>query len=161
MLPKTPGALLTIVPQGPLLNVSFAALQNSQGRYLLEDYALHYAPAGAVLQFTAPKKRPNARTGPMLVVADPALPKLSNLDRPLPRLPGARDEAAQIARLVPASRLTMFQDGVATETRARDAVAGKAVLHFATHAIVSDDDPFAIVPRARSVDERQRRPTGS
>ena len=142
MLPKAAGALLTIVPQGPLLNVSFAALQNSQGRYLLEDYALHYAPAGAVLQFTAPKKRPNARTGPMLVVADPALPKLSNLDRPLPRLPGARDEAAQIARLVPASRLTMFQDGVATETRVRDAVAGKAVLHFATHAIVSDDDPF-------------------
>jgi CHAT domain-containing protein len=143
VLPKTPGALLTIVPQGPLLNVSFAALQNSQGRYLLEDYALHYAPAGAVLQFTAPKKRPNARTGPMLVVADPALPKLSNLDRPLPRLPGARDEAAQIARLVPASRLTMLQDGVATETRARDAMAGKAVLHFATHAIVRDDEPFA------------------
>jgi CHAT domain-containing protein len=100
-LPKTPGALLTIVPQGPLLNLSFAALQNAQGRYLLEDYALHYAPAGAVLQYTAPKKRADARTGPMLVVSDPALPKLTNLDRPLPRLPGARSEAAQIARLVP------------------------------------------------------------
>ena len=74
VLPKTRGALLTIVPQGPLLNVSFAALQNAQGRYLLEDYALHYAPAGAVLQFTAPKKRADARTGPMLLVSDPALP---------------------------------------------------------------------------------------
>jgi CHAT domain-containing protein len=142
-LPKTPGALLTIVPQGPLLNLSFAALQNAQGRYLLEDYALHYAPAGAVLQYTAPKKRADARTGPMLVVSDPALPKLTNLDRPLPRLPGARSEAAQIARLVPASRLTVLQDGDATESRARDLVADKAVLHFATHAIVSDDDPFA------------------
>jgi CHAT domain-containing protein/tetratricopeptide (TPR) repeat protein len=143
VLPKSPGALLTIVPQGPLLNVSFAALQNAQGRYLLEDYALHYAPAGAVLQFTAPKKRADARTGPMLLVADPALPKVSNLDRPLPRLPGARGEAAQIARLVPASRLTMLQDNGATEARARDAASGKAVLHFATHAIVRDDDPFA------------------
>jgi CHAT domain-containing protein/tetratricopeptide (TPR) repeat protein len=143
VLPKAPGALLTIVPQGPLLNVSFAALQNAQGRYLLEDYALHYAPAGAVLQFTAPKKRADARTGPMLLVADPALPKVSSLDRRLPRLPGARGEAAQIARLVPASRLTMLQDTSATEARARDAASGKAVLHFATHAIVRDDDPFA------------------
>ena len=156
VLPTTSGALLTIVPQGPLLNVSFAALQNAQGRYLLEDYALHYAPAGAVLQFTAPKKRADARTGPMLVVADPALPKLTTLDRPLPRLPGARGEASAIARLVTADRLTMLQDGVATESRARDAMAGKAVIHFATHAIVSDDDPFAIVPRARTVSERQR-----
>jgi len=142
-LPKTPGALLTIVPQGPLLNLSFAALQNAQGRYLLEDYALHYAPAGAVLQYTAPKKRADARTGPMLVVSDPALPKVTNLDRALPRLPGARSEAAQIARLVPASRLTVLQDSAATESRARDLVSNQAVLHFATHAIVSDDDPFA------------------
>ena len=142
-LPNAPGALLTIVPQGPLLNVSFAALQNAQGRYLLEDYALHYAPAGAVLQFTSSKRRVDARTGPMLLVADPAMPKLTSLDRPLPRLPGARDEVTQIARLVPASRLTVLQDSAATEARARDAMSGKAVLHFATHAIVRDDDPFA------------------
>jgi CHAT domain-containing protein len=142
-LPKTPGALLTIVPQGPLLNLSFAALQNAQGRYLLEDYALHYAPAGAVLQYTAPKKRADARTGPMLLVADPALPKLTTLDRPLPRLPGARGEAAQISRLVPANRLTVLQDEHASEYLTRENVADKAVLHFATHAIVSDDDPFA------------------
>jgi CHAT domain-containing protein len=142
-LPKTPGALLTIVPQGPLLNLSFAALQNAQGRYLLEDYALHYAPAGAVLQYTAPKKRADARTGPMLLVADPALPKLTTLDRPLPRLPGARGEAAQIARLVPSSRLTLLQDDNASEYLTRENIADKAVLHFATHAIVSDDDPFA------------------
>jgi CHAT domain-containing protein len=141
-LPKAPGALLTIVPQGPLLNLSFAALQSAQGRYLLEDYALHYAPAGAVLQYTAPKKRPDARTGPMLLVSDPTLPKHTRLDRQLPRLPGARNEAAQIGRLVPASRLTVLQDGSATEARARDLMSGKAVLHFATHAIVSDDDPF-------------------
>ena len=79
----------------------------------------------------------------MLVVADPALPRLTTLDRPLPRLPGARGEAAAIARLVPASQADRAQDTVATEARTREAVAGKAVLHFATHAIVSDDDPFA------------------
>jgi CHAT domain-containing protein/tetratricopeptide (TPR) repeat protein len=142
VLPTKSGALLTIVPQGPLLNVSFAALQSPQGRYLLEDYALHYAPAGAVLQFTAPKKRADARTGGVLVVADPTPPRRTTLDRPLPRLPGARGEATAISRLMPASRLTILQDASATEARAREAAAGKAVLHFATHAIVSDEDPF-------------------
>ena len=141
-LPRPAGSLLTIVPQGVLLNVSFAALQSPRGRYLLEDYTLHYAPAGAVLQFTAPKRRTDARTGPMLLVADPVLPRLSSLDEPLPRLPGARNEAAAIAKLIPASQLTILEDRTASEALARQSVSGKAVLHFATHAIVRDEDPF-------------------
>ena len=143
LLPRGTGSLLTIVPQGPLLNVSFAALRSARGRYLLEDYALHYAPAGAVLQFTAPKRRADARSAGILLVADPTLPRLSALDRPLARLPGARSEAAAISRLVPPERTTLLEDAGATEARARASAAGKAVLHFATHAIVSDEDPFA------------------
>ena len=41
------------MPHDVLANLSFAALQDSRGRYLLEDYTLHYAPAGALFQFTA------------------------------------------------------------------------------------------------------------
>ena len=141
-LPRQIGSLLTIVPQGVLLNVSFAALQSPRGRYLLEDYTVHYAPAGAVLQFTQPKRRADARTGPMLVVADPVLPRLSALDKPLPRLPGARYEAAAISKLIPASQLTILADVKASETLTRQLVSGKAVIHFATHAIVRDEDPF-------------------
>jgi CHAT domain-containing protein/tetratricopeptide (TPR) repeat protein len=143
LLPRPSGSLLTIVPQGPLLGLSFAALQSPQGRYLLEDYTLHYAPAGAVLQFTEPKRRADARSGSMLLVADPVPPRMPNLDRPLVRLPGARSEARAISRLLPANRLTMLQDAKATEALTREAMADKAVLHFATHAIVSDDDPFS------------------
>jgi CHAT domain-containing protein len=36
----------------------------------------------------------------------------------------------------------MLEGNGATETAVRDAVQGKRVLHFATHAIVHDDDPF-------------------
>ena len=42
--PAAPGTLLTIVRHDVLSNLSFAALQDSRGRYLLEDFALHYAP---------------------------------------------------------------------------------------------------------------------
>lgn len=141
-LPRTTGALLTIVPHGPLSVLPFAALRDEHGRYLLEDYTLHYVPAGAVLPFTAARKRTDGRGGRVLLVADPTPPTLSRLDAPLPRLPGARAESRAIARLLAPARLTAFDGNTATEPAVRTAVAGKAVLHFATHAIVQDDDPF-------------------
>jgi CHAT domain-containing protein len=78
----------------------------------------------------------------VLLVSDPSLPVRSRLDQPLPRLPGARTETRAIARLIPAGRVTTFQDAGATESRIRTAAPHKAVLHFATHAIVRDDDPL-------------------
>ena len=75
-LPTTPGARLTIVPHGPLMNVPFAALKDAQGRYLIERYALHSLTAGAMLEYT--RARTGVRTGPMLLVADPAqTPRIS------------------------------------------------------------------------------------
>ena len=142
-LPRSPGSLLTIVPHGPLGALAFAGLQDERGRYLLEDYALHYSPSGAALQFTVGNRRADSRQGHMLMVADPVPPKLSSLDSPLPRLPGAKAESRAIAALVPRARITQFQDGGARKAAVRESSAGKAVLHFATHAIVRDDDPFS------------------
>jgi CHAT domain-containing protein len=141
-LPRPNGSLLTIVPHGPLVSLSFAGLQDSRGRYLLEDYTLHYAPAASMFQFTAAAKRPAGRSGDMLLIADPALPVRSRLDEPLPRLAGARAETESIAKLVPAGRATMLRDTSATESAVKAAAVDKSVLHFATHAIVRDDDPF-------------------
>jgi len=140
-LPRTPGTLLTIVPHGVLMNVSFAALKNRDGRYLLEDYAIHYAPAGAVLGFTAGMRRSGARGGSALLVADPTTVRRSPLDPQLPPLPGARLEVAQIAGLMPHSRVTVLEGGDATEPRVTSAASAKTIVHFATHAIVRDDAP--------------------
>jgi CHAT domain-containing protein len=141
-LPTSPGALITVVPHGPLAALSFAALQNERGRYLLEDYALHYVPAGTVLQFTASRIKAGARSGSVMLVADPSAPQ-SRLEQPLPPLPGSRVEVRAIARLLPTARVTLFQGNRASESTVRSSAAGKTVLHFATHAIVRDDQPFA------------------
>ena len=141
-LPRQAGSLLTIVPSGPLSALTFAALLDERGRYLLEDYTLHYAPAGAVLAFTASRRHAAARTGDVLLVVDPVPPTLSKLDAPLPRLPGARAEARAIAGLIPRTRITSLAGDTATEEAIRAATSGKAVVHFATHAIVNDQDPF-------------------
>jgi CHAT domain-containing protein/tetratricopeptide (TPR) repeat protein len=143
LLPPTPGALVTIVPHGPLTGLSFAALKSPAGRYLLEDVALHYAPAAGVLSLTAASGRADARTAPAIVVSDPAPHPRSALTPALPRLPGARREAAAIARTLTPPRVLSLQDGEATESRVRESVAGRAVIHFATHAVMRDDEPFA------------------
>lgn len=141
-LPRTPGARLTIVPHGLLQRLSFAALQDARGRYLLEDFTLNYVPASAVLQFTATRLRPDARTGKVLLIADPHLPPARAGESPLPQLPGARAEARDIARLLPSASVTLLAGENADETRVRQAATQETVLHFATHAVVKDDDPF-------------------
>jgi CHAT domain-containing protein len=146
-LPRTSaghrGALLTIIPHGPLGALAFAGLQDERARYLLEDYAIHYAPSGAALQYTAGRQRKDARNGSLLMVSDPVPPTLSSLDRPLPRLPGARAEGRAVAALIPRARLTRFEGAGASESSVLQATAGRAVLHFATHAIVRGDEPLS------------------
>jgi CHAT domain-containing protein len=142
-LPRTPGARLTIVPYGPLLDVPFAALRDARGRYLIERYTIHSVPAAAVLQFTAAKVRADARAGDVLLIGDPAAPPRIPGEAPLPRLAGANEEVRAIARLVPAVRTTVLSGPAATEPRVRTALPGKAVIHFATHGIVRDGNPLA------------------
>lgn len=142
-LPPGTGERLTVVPHGPLLRLSFAALRDERGRYLLERYALHYVPAAAVLDFTArTKERIAGAPASYLLVADPGgLPRMAD-GRTLPRLPGTRAEVDAIARQVPKGSVTLLTGERASEAALRAQVSGKTVIHLATHGIVSDDEPF-------------------
>jgi CHAT domain-containing protein len=141
LLPRDDGALLTIVPHGPLFLVSFAALVDERDRYLLERFTIHYAPSTAVLQYTARRKQRSALPR-YLLVSDPAdMPALEG-DKPLPRLPGSREEVAAVARSLQGREVTVLTGASAHEDQVRQAMAGKTVLHFATHGIVRDDEPF-------------------
>lgn len=141
-LPATNGSLLTVIPHGALAGLPFAALKDERGRYLIEDFTLHYIPAGAVLQFTEAMRRADGRKGSVLIVADPIVPKQAQLGRPMPPLPGARDEARAISAQLPAARRTMLIGADATETRVAAAAGKTAVVHFATHAVARDNAPF-------------------
>jgi CHAT domain-containing protein len=135
--------LLTIVPHDVLSNLSFAALQDARGRYLLEDFAIHYAPSGGLFAFTAAQRRSEPRAGAMLMVADPDTVTGSALDAPLPRLPGARLEAAAIAAQLDGRRVLSLHGADATEAAVRAQAGPRSILHFAAHAVVDDNDPFA------------------
>lgn len=135
------GQRLTIVPHGPLFGLSFAVLIGDPGRYLVEDYAIHYGPSLSVLALPR-AVREARRPGRALLVADPVLSQALQVGRELPPLPGAREEARAIARLFATDDVRVLEGGEADETQVRAALAGREIVHFATHGVVDDERPF-------------------
>lgn len=137
------GSHLTIVPHGPLFRLSFAALQDAKGRYLVEDYALNYAPSLGVLRLTGERKQRLGQREPnYLIVADPRIAANLSQESGLPPLPGAREEARNLVRLLPHGETTLLMGRAASKNALLEQTAGRTVLHLATHAIVRDDQPF-------------------
>jgi CHAT domain-containing protein len=143
LLPPESGSLLTIIPHGPLFLLSFAALQNPAGQYLIEHHAIHYVPAGVVLQLAEEHKIASPPVDDRyLLVADPRTPPPLPGGKQLPPLPGTRNEISQVARLLPASRVTTAVGAEATEDRVRRIAGDRRVIHFATHGVIRTDDPL-------------------
>jgi CHAT domain-containing protein len=142
-LPSTSGSLLTIEPHGPLLMLPFAALTDKQDRYLLERFSLHYTPAVSLLQFTKKKQQEVEHIPPhYLLVADPSGMPRGPDESTLPGLPGSRHEVATVARLLPGSEVTLLQGSQAAEDQVVTAASQSTVIHFATHGIIRDEQPF-------------------
>jgi tetratricopeptide (TPR) repeat protein len=81
---------LILVPHGPLHYVPFAALRDPKnGRYLLEDFTLTYAPSASALRYLRQKETPI--DGGALVLGDP---ETGGRRR---RLPSAQQEAVAVA----------------------------------------------------------------
>lgn len=138
VLPDDPAAILVIVPHDALLLLPFAALIDAAGRFLVERHTLAYAPSASVLAWLEAGTAGEAATG-WLGVGDPALPPDAGLDR----LPWAAREVQGIAaRFPPGDRITLLGEQ-ATEAAVRVHAPRHAVLHLATHGIISDDDPLS------------------
>jgi CHAT domain-containing protein/tetratricopeptide (TPR) repeat protein len=141
-LPTERGSLLTIVPQLSLFRLSFPALMDAHGKYLIERYAIHTTPSVRVLQVTADNERAAlALPQHYLLVANPELfPQVGG--HALPPLPGTAAEVRDISLTLgkrSVQRLEGRQAGIDTMEQA---LGSTTVLHFATHAIVNDDAPL-------------------
>lgn len=127
-LPSDPNARVVMVPQGTLFLVPFAALQDGDGRYLLEKHTLSIAPSIQLLDLTQRQKNPiNFATAQALVVGNPKMPE--GLDP----LPGAEKEAQAIAPLLKTQPLIGAQ---ATKEAVLQKLTTADIVHLATHGIL-------------------------
>lgn len=138
---------LLISPDGVLNLISFAALVDESGRYLIERYSLSYVSSGRDLlrPSSAPARQPaliiggadfdaQARFAPGEATRSSDLAELK-----FDSLPGTAVEVQEIGRLLPGSHVLT---GAAAHEAALKEVQGPRILHLATHGFFLPDQPF-------------------
>lgn len=139
---------LIIVPASILWDIPFQALSPSNGRYLIEDVSIEYAPSLTALSEIRKHTSDKFDARDLLAFADPVIGETQQSavsqvrgDR-LEPLPAAKAEVNSIASLFGHDRAHVFQGSQATEAKFRELAGGPGILHFATHGVLSDRDPM-------------------
>jgi CHAT domain-containing protein len=150
---------LIVVPDGELWNLPFQAMMSAPDRYLVEDYAVSYAPSLTVLREMAALRRrrqaSNRNASPeLLALGNPALgggtagrttvstPAAGTRGGQLEPLPEAEREVETLRQLYGAARSRIYSGANATEEQVKSEAPRYAVLHLATHGVLDDANPM-------------------
>ena len=133
------GKQLCLVPDKSLHQLAFATLISPDGKYLLQDYALFYAPSASVLVLATEnaRRKEQFRNESLLSVGNPDFDREENLN--LPDLPDAEAEAKAIAADYKKS-LELLGSKATKEKFLRN-LAGVEVVHFAGHFVANRQSP--------------------
>lgn len=139
-LPKDPDAPVIFIPQEALFLVSFAALRDRTGRYLIDQHTVLAAPSIQTLQLTQEQQLHRKPPGPApLVVGNPTMPWISlgggATREQLEDLPGAEREAMVVAKLLQTEAIT---GGRATKSEVLRRLGDARLVHLATHGLLDD-----------------------
>lgn len=129
---------LCVVPDKSLHRLPFASLVSPSGKYLLEEFALSYAPSASVFVHATENARRRASADEnVLSVGDPDFDREENPN--LSDLQSAADEAKSVARLY-TRPLELVGAGATKEAFLRG-FTGASVIHFAGHFISNRRSP--------------------
>ncbi len=120
------GQRLILIPYGVLHYLPFHAFE-SEGRALMDDYEIVYAPSASVFQMR--NRRPPPRHGRPLLVGVST-----------PNLPHVTQEIAAIAAVLPEADVLL--DAAATLEAVRQASPRTTVLHLACHSNFRPESPL-------------------
>jgi len=136
---------ICIVPDGPLWELPFQALQPSSGTFLLDRHAIYFAPSLTVLRETTREPAAYGSETRLLAFGNPLVPKetpgragRTHRDASLAPLPHAETEIRQIAALYGARNSRVHLRGDAREEVVKAEAGRYDVLHFATHGVLDD-----------------------
>ena len=152
-LPNQPEEKVIFIPQNKLFLVPFAALQDNNGKYLIEKHTISTAPSVQALDLLYQRKIKrqgeqsfvpgNIKGDELLIVGNPTAPKVSlqpgeNASQ-LSSMPGAEQEAKAIAEMFTTEALTGNE---ATETAILERMPQAKIIHLATHTCEFNNSNF-------------------
>lgn len=132
ILPTQANQHVIFIPQGELFLVPFAALQDANGKYLIEQHTISTAPSIQTLDLLAQQQKRSQQSEiakDILIVGNPTTP------RNFSQLPGAEQEAKQIAQIFNTQALT---GNAATETAIVQRMPKARIIHLATHGCMDE-----------------------
>jgi CHAT domain-containing protein/tetratricopeptide (TPR) repeat protein len=140
---------VVIVPDGPLWELPFQALRSPDGRYLIEQQAVSFAPSLTVLRDMRALRRDGAPAADaLLALGNPELgggarrrPSVL-MGEALEPLPEAEAQVRAIARLYDPRRTAVRVGGGARESWLKAEASHYRVLHLATHGLLDDTSPL-------------------
>lgn len=142
---------LCLIPDDGLWEVPFQALQTNAGRYVLEDYAIRYAPSLSVLTSLANPQQPS-KAASLLAFGNPTMPNEERLA--FAPLPEADKEVAAIGKLFGSAQV--FTGAAATESRFKSIAARHSILHLATHGVLNNRQPLDSYLALANSDEAEK-----
>jgi tetratricopeptide (TPR) repeat protein len=152
LLPTDPEARIIFIPQGELFFVPFPALQDTDGKFLIEKHTILTAPSIQILELTRQKRQEISNlAADILIVGNPTMPEVALVPgKPAQRLsalPHSETEANAIAQLFQTQALT---GNSATKTAVLQRLSNARIVHFATHGLLDKirglDSAIALAP---------------
>jgi len=143
---------VVIAPDSNLWDLPFQALVNNNGRFVIEDAAIAYAPSLTVLREMTKRRMKQTTThvpATLLAFGNPiagrerASHSGSTLrDGNLDPLPEAGEEVNTVARLYGAARSKVYVGAEAREDRVKSEAGQAGILHFTTHGTLNNASPM-------------------
>ena len=141
-----------IAPDSNLWDLPFQALVNTNGRFIIEDASITYAPSLTVLrEMTKRRLRQTATHDPATLLAfgnpmsgpQTARGAGSSLrDGGFDPLPEGAEEVKALARLYGAARSKVYLGADASEDRVTSEAGRASILHFTTHGTLNNAAPM-------------------
>jgi len=153
---------VAIVPDDLLWDLPFQTLKQSEGRYLVENYAIFYAPSLSVLEEMvkktggssvetgiSPERSGTVSSKTVLALGNPLLSQQTlelatsvHRDEKLLPLPDAEREVKALPALYGTDVSKVYVGADASEGRAKSEMSNYRILHFATHGIIDGNSPM-------------------
>ncbi|MBI1760858.1 MAG: CHAT domain-containing protein [Acidobacteria bacterium] len=144
---------LIIIPDGGLWQLPFQALQAGNNRYLIEDYALAYAPSLPVLQAMtrqkAARRHLSGNSPSLLALGNPLLGKMEQspseallMGERLAPLPETARQVNALKQVYGAQHSKVLLGAAASEDLLKAEAGHYQILHLATHGILNDASPL-------------------
>jgi CHAT domain-containing protein/tetratricopeptide (TPR) repeat protein len=131
-----------IVPDGLIWTSPFQALITERDRYLIEEYALGYAPSLSVLQEMNKNRRNSKSVASIIAFGNPVIGRDEKLNQDLCPLPEAETEVKEIASVVRSRAKEVFVGPTATEKTFKSLAPEYVTIHLATHGVLDNRDPL-------------------